>query len=199
MSNIYVRPGVIEGFVGPMMSGKSGALLKRVDPLRWMNGKYSFIGFKPKVDDREKTCRSQIDFIDWIYVDENSPREILKYVSQEHDLVVLDEVQFFSKEIIKIILQLQRQRKNVLFAGLDLDFRGIPFGPMPGLISLANELTKYNAICTTCGNPAYYTQRLINGKPAHYNEPIVSIEGKGKKETYTARCFEHHEVPGRGS
>lgn len=197
MSNIYIRPGVIEGFCGPMMSGKSGLLLKRIDPLRWMNGRFCYICFRPKLDNREINCRSGKEFVKWIKIDEKKPEEILKYVRKEHDLIAIDEIQFFDKKIVKVILELQKNMKNVIFAGLDLTFRGEPFGPMPELISIANEFKKCHAICKKCGEPAYYTQRLIDGIPAHYNSPTVLIELKGKKETYEPRCFKHHEVLGK--
>ena len=197
MSNIYIRPGVIEGYCGPMASGKSSMLLKRVDPLRWMNGRFSFIGFRPMIDNRGSNCRSTTDFVDWIKIDARRPEELLSHVRKEHDLILIDEIQFFDKKIVKVVLELQKRMKNVIFAGLDLDFRGETFGPIPELITIANEFRKCNAICKKCGEPAYYTQRLIDGRPAPYNAPTVSIEGKGKKETYEARCFRHHDVPGK--
>ncbi|MFH0808249.1 MAG: thymidine kinase [archaeon] len=196
MGSQFVRPGVIEGFSGPMASGKSDALLKRVDPLRWIHG-VSYIGFKPKIDVREKGSRYGEDFIDWIYVSEENPWEILDYVGVCHDMVVIDEVQFFGKEIVGVILELQRRMKNVIFAGLDGDFRAQPFGFMRDLMFAANELTKLYSICTVCGDKAYYTQRLIGGEPARYDSPVVSIEGKNVEEKYEPRCFRHHEVPGK--
>lgn len=196
MSNMFVRYGVIEGFVGPMASGKSRELLKRIDPLRWIPGK-SFIGFKPKTDNREKHCRGTENFIDWISIPADQPEEIFKYVNKSHDLIAIDEAQFFEKEIIDVVLKLQRLMKNVVFAGLDSDFRGEPFGHMKDLMFYSNELKKLHAICNKCGEPAYYTQRLIEGMPAPYNAPTISIEGKGKKETYESRCFKHHDVPGK--
>lgn len=192
--NYFYRPGIIEGFVGPMMSGKSQRLLQRVDPLRWMNKKYIYAGFKPEVDNREVTCRNTEDFIHWIYIKDS--KEILK-VSKKIDLFIIDEIQFFDKEIVNVVLELQRQGKNVIFGGLDKNFRGEPFGSMAELILYANEIKKCFAICPKCGSRAYYTQRLIGGKPADYNEPIVSIEGNKKKEIYEPRCFKHHLVPGK--
>lgn len=189
--NEFIRPGVIEGFAGPMMSGKTKNLLKRVDPLRWMNGKFSYIGFKPKIDTRKFNTRSSEDFIDWNYVE--NPNEILE-ISKPYDLVAIDEIQFFGKDIVYLVLKLQKEGKNVIFAGLDLDFRREPFGSMPELITIANKFKKCYSICTKCGEPTYYTQRLVNGKPAHYKLPIVSIEGESE---YTARCFKHHELPGK--
>ncbi|MBT4257889.1 thymidine kinase [archaeon] len=194
MPSIFVRPGVIEGFAGPMKSGKSSALLKRVDPLRWIHGK-SFIGFKPETDNREKHCRSTENFIGWINIPSDNPEKIFEHVTQTHDLIVIDEIQFFNKKIVGVILKLQKLMKNIIFAGLDRDFRGEPFGSMEQLMFHTNELTKLYAICNQCGEPAYYTQRLIDGEPAPYGAPIVSIEGKGKKEEYEARCFKHHIVP----
>lgn len=194
MTNLFVRYGVIEGICGPMASGKSSALLKRVDPLRWIPGK-NFIGFKPETDEREKHCRCTENFIDWIYIPANKPEKIFEYVNRTHDLIAIDEIQFFNKKIVGVILKLQKLMKNVVFAGLDSDFRGEPFGAMKELMFHSNELTKLHAICNHCGEPAYYTQRLIDGNPAHYNSPIVSIEGKGKKESYESRCFKHHIIP----
>ncbi len=189
--NRFIRPGIIEGFAGPMMSGKTGRLLKRVDPLRWMHGKFSYIGFRPKIDNRDFRCRSSEDFIKWNYI--SNPEEII-YPSRDYDLIVIDEIQFLAAGIVEVILDLQKMGKNVIFAGLDLDFKGEPFGSMPELITIANEFEKLHSICTECGNPAYYTQRLINGKPAPYNSDIISIEGESE---YEARCFKHHEVPGK--
>ncbi|MBU2612240.1 MAG: thymidine kinase [Nanoarchaeota archaeon] len=189
--NYFVRPGVIEGFAGPMMSGKTGKLIQRVDPLRWMNGRFSYMGFKPRVDDRNFNSRSERDFIKWNYI--KKPEEIIS-ISKEYDLIAIDEIQFFGKNIVDVVLELQKQEKNIIFSGLDLDFRGEPFGSMPELMAIANEFEKLHSVCTKCGDPAYYTQRLINGEPAHYNSPLISIEGESE---YTARCFRHHEVPGK--
>jgi len=193
MGNQFVKPGVIEGFSGPMASGKSGALLRRVDPLRWVSG-VSYIGFKPGVDTRGIGSRSGEDFIDWIYVSKAS--DILDYVKDSHDVVLIDEVQFFDEVIVDVVLKLQGDHKNVVFAGLDYDFRGEPFGSMKELMFRANELMKLYAVCS-CGERAYYTQRLIDGKPASFDSSIVSIEGEGLKESYEPRCFGCHEVPGR--
>jgi thymidine kinase len=189
--NRFVRPGVIEGFAGPMMSGKTGRLLKRVDPLRWMKGKYLYTGFRPKMDRRDFNCRSSEDFINWNYIE--NPEEILA-ISGSYDLVAIDEIQFFKKNIVNVVLKLQKEGKNVIFAGLDLDFKRDSFGAMPELITMANEFEKLHSICTECGEPAYYTQRLIRGKPVPYDSDIVSIEGESE---YEARCLRHHIVPGK--
>ena len=192
----FLRYWVIEGYTGPMASGKSSELLKRVDPLRWMS-RADYIGFRPDKDKRKKKCRSVENFIDWKYIPAKNPEKILEQVSMDHDLVAIDEIQFFDEGIVKTVLDLQTRMKNVVFAGLDSDFRGEPFGSMKELMFFSNELTKLYAICASCGEKAYYTQRLISGEPAHYDSPTVSIEGKRKKETYEPRCFKHHKVPGK--
>jgi thymidine kinase len=185
------KPHLIEGFVGPMFSGKTRDLLKRVDPLRYDPRNYSYIGIKPEIDNRDFNCRSVEDFIDWNYV-KNSKG--IYEISKDFDIIAIDEIQFFDKGIVKILLELQKEGKNVVFAGLDKDFRGECFGSMPELMGIANKLEKLHATCNKCGEPAYYTQRLINGKPAHYKTDLVSIEGESD---YEPRCFQHHEVPGK--
>jgi len=192
MSNISIRPGVIEGFAGPMMSGKTRALLNRVDPLRWMHGKYSYIGFKPGVDKREFNSRSIENFIEWNPIPKDKPELILE--NSNYDLIAIDEIQFFNKNIVDTVLELQKRGKNIIFSGLDMDFRRKPFGAMPELITYANEFKKFYSTCKKCGNPAYYTQRLIDGEPAPSNSKTILIEGSGK-ETYEPRCFNDHIVP----
>ena len=185
------KPFIIEGFVGPMKSGKTRALLKRVDPLRFDPRNYTYIGIKPKIDKRDFNSRMFEDFIDWHYLD--LATEILP-LAKDFDLIVIDEIQFFDKEIINIVLELQRQGKNVVFAGLDMDFKKEPFGEIKELMIHTNELRKFHAICTECGNPAHYTIRLINGEPARVDSPIVSIEGESE---YLPRCYKHHTVIGK--
>jgi len=101
-------------------------------------------------------------------------------------------VQFFDAEIVNVVDALADQGVRVILAGLDLDFRAEPFGAMPDLMCLAEDVTKLHAICVECGEPASRTQRLVNGKPANYDDPIILV---GAKDTYEARCREHHYVP----
>ena len=105
---------------------------------------------------------------------------------------IIDEVQFFDKEIIDTVMDLADQGFRVILAGLDQDFRGEPFGPMPQLLAVAEHITKLQAVCTVCGSPASRTQRLINGEPAGYDDPIILVAAA---EAYEARCRAHHEVP----
>jgi thymidine kinase len=106
--------------------------------------------------------------------------------------VGLDEVQFFDAEVIEVVQSLANRNLRVIVAGLDQDFRGEPFGCMPVLMALAERVDKFSAICMVCGEPATRTQRLVNGRPAHYHDPVVII---GASEMYEARCRQHHEVP----
>ena len=83
---------------------------------------------------------------------------------------------------------------RVILAGLDQDFKGEPFGPMPELMCLAEQVTKLQAVCSVCGSPASRTQRLIDNKPAGYNDPVILV---GASESYEPRCRHHHKVPGK--
>ena len=103
-----------------------------------------------------------------------------------------NEAQFFDEEIVQIVQQLAARGIRVLVAGLDTDFRGEPFGPMPILMSIAEHVDKLHAICMVCGDEASRTQRLVNGNPARYDDPVVIV---GASEMYEARCRVHHEVP----
>jgi thymidine kinase len=107
-------------------------------------------------------------------------------------VIGVDEAQFLDEQIVPIVQKLADRGIRVIITGLDLDFRGEPFGSMPILISIAEHVDKLQAICMVCGEPASRTQRLVNGKPAHYNEPVVIV---GAAELYEARCRKHHEVP----
>ncbi|NMB92181.1 MAG: thymidine kinase, partial [Parcubacteria group bacterium] len=118
-------------------------------------------------------------------------REILEKLKKDVKVIGIDEGQFFDTEVIKIIRDLIKQDKIVIVAGLDMDFRGEPFGPMPELMAMADEVLKLHAICVICGDDATMTQRIINGKPAHYSDPTILI---GAEEKYEARCRQHHEV-----
>ena len=117
-------------------------------------------------------------------------KEFLK--DKKYDIVGIDEVQFFSSEIIQLIDELINQDTRVIVAGLDLDFRGEPFGVMPTLLAKAEFVTKLTAACKICGEAATRTQRIIDGKPALYDSPIILV---GAKDSYEARCHKHHIVP----
>jgi thymidine kinase len=109
-------------------------------------------------------------------------------------VVAVDEAQFFDWELSKLCTELAERGVRVILAGLDMDFRGEPFGPMPLLMAEAEEVSKLQAICVVCGAPASRTQRLIDGLPAAYDDPIILVGGS---ESYEARCRHCHEVPRR--
>ena len=113
------------------------------------------------------------------------------------DIVAIEEGQFFDEALPEVVEALAAGGKQVIVTGLDRDFRGIPFGTMPRLLALADQVTKLTAICMVCGEPATRTQRLIDGDPAPADSPLIVIGGLGD-ETYEARCRLHHVVPGLG-
>jgi thymidine kinase len=182
----------LEVIVGSMFSGKSEELIRRVK--RAAIAKQNVLVFKPAMDYRygmEKVAAHNGMRIDCLPVAE--PEDILDQVDEDVDVVAIDEVQFFSPTIVSVCQRLIKAGKRVIVAGLDQDFRGEPFGPVPVLMAIAEQVTKLNAICVSCGRAASRTQRLINGEPARYDEPIILI---GATEDYEARCSRCHEVPG---
>ncbi len=181
--------GWIEIISGPMYCGKSEELIRRIRRVKI--AKQNVGVFKPIIDNRyskSDVVSHSGDSIQAIPVDH--PEDILKR-SLENDVVAIDEVQFFSKEIIQVVEDLANQGKRVILAGLDRDFRGEPFGSMPELLARAEYVDKLHAICVICGNPATRTQRLIDGKAASYDGPIVMV---GASEVYEARCRKCHKV-----
>ena len=114
------------------------------------------------------------------------------YIKEDTYAVVIDEVQFLDNNIVKVCEQLANDGIRVIVGGLDMDFRGEPFPIIAELLSRAEDVTKLNAICVKCGENATRTQRIINGIPAFFEDPIVII---GAKEAYEPRCRKCHEVP----
>lgn len=182
----------LEAIVGSMFSGKSEELIRRVK--RAAIAKQHVLVFKPALDWRygqEKVAAHNGLHIDCYPI--QRPEEILQMVDDRVDVVAVDEVQFFDPTIIPVCQRLVRAGKRVIVAGLDQDFRGEPFGPVPILMALAEQVTKLNAICVVCGRSASRTQRLVGGMPARYDEPIILV---GATENYEARCSRCHQVPG---
>jgi len=190
MYNQY-RDGYIEVITGCMFAGKTEELIRRIKVLEYAKKKVQV--FKPLVDNRYSENKiashagSQTDSI----AIENA-KDIFKYLEDDTDVVAIDEVQFFDEGIVSVCESLADQGKRVMVAGLDMNFRGEPFGVMPEMLTRAEFVTKLTAVCSACGGPATRTQRLVNGKPASYNDPLVLV---GASESYTARCRHCHEVP----
>jgi len=187
------QSGWIEVICGSMFSGKSEELIRRVRRAGYANLNVQV--FKPTIDNRykDKAVVSH-NGTSTIAQPVTGTEEILQFLDKNTDIVAFDEVQFFDETIIEIAAELANQGIHVIAAGLDTDFRGEPFGPMPELMAVSESVTKLHAICPVCGSPASRTQRLINGKPASYDDPTILV---GASESYEPRCRHHHEVPDR--
>jgi thymidine kinase len=187
--------GWIEVITGPMFAGKSEELLRRIRTLKYANK--NIVCFKPSIDDRysETAIASHAGGRYKAYPIKD-PKEMDKFVPDDTDVVAIDEVQFFGPEILPILDRYADKGIRVIVAGLDMDFRGEPFGIMPTLLAKAEFVTKLTASCKICGEAATRTQRIINGKPAYYEDPIIVV---GAAECYEARCRKHHEVPHRSA
>ena len=178
-----------------MFSGKSEELIRRVK--RAVIARRSVQVFKPAIDDRYGAAlvRSH-DGDTFVARPVRASAEIPPLVSPETSVVGIDEVQFFDPGIVEVVRALVAGGRRVICAGLDLDFRGEPFGPVPTLLALAERVDKLEAICVVCGESATRTQRIVNGVPAAYEDPIIVI---GAQEAYEARCRGCHTVPRRSS
>lgn len=182
--------GWIELIIGPMYSGKSEELIRRIRRAKIAKQKVQV--FKPEIDNRyskEDVVSHCGDKEDAIPVAVSN--QIIELIDEDVQVIAIDEIQFFDENIVKVVNYLADMDKRIICAGLDMDFRGEPFGPIPKLMAVAEFVDKIQAICMKCGNPATRTQRLINGKPASYDEPIVLV---GAKESYEARCRKCHVV-----
>jgi len=183
--------GWIEVICGSMFSGKTEELIRRVK--RAVIAKQKVQVFKPSLDTRyvhEKvTAHSGAQFSATPVAE---AADILQHLEPDTEVVAIDEAQFFDWSIAEVCNKLADRGLRVIVAGLDMDFRGEPFGPMPVLMAQAEQVDKLQAICQSCGAPASRTQRLINGKPASYDDPVILV---GAEEVYEARCRVCHQVP----
>jgi len=186
-----MQGGWIEVVCGSMFSGKSEELIRRIRRAQY--AKQEIVVFKPQIDKRysENAVVSHNGTTVIASALSNSS-EIKKYLVSNYDIVAIDEAQFFDDGIVDVVMELADQGYRVIIAGLDQDFRGEPFGPMPLLMAVAENVTKLQAVCTVCGSSASRTQRLINGTPAGFDDPVILV---GAAEAYEARCRQHHEVP----
>jgi len=183
--------GRLEVITGPMFCGKTDELLRRLR--RAIIAKQKIQVFKPGFDIRygsEKVTSHAGNEYDAYPVDNIT--EIPAILSDDVTVVAIDEAQFFGKEIIQVVQDLVDKGIRVIVAGLDMDFRGVPFGEMPVLLAQAEVVDKLQAICMVCGEEATRTQRLVDSQPAYYDDPIIIV---GASEMYEARCRTHHQVP----
>lgn len=184
------KKGSLEVICGSMFSGKTEELIKRLH--RAEIAKRKIIVFKHTIDNRRSTEFITSHGCDKIFaVEIVSPQELLNNIDHTIDVIGIDEVQFFNNEIINVILKLINMGKRVIVAGLDLDFRGFPFGCIPDLMALADEITKLRAVCMQCGQDAHFTQRIVNNKPAKFDDPIILV---GAEDYYQARCRNCYKI-----
>ena len=186
--------GKLEVICGSMFSGKTEELMRRLKRAEY--AKQNVLPIKHHIDKRKSHTyivshdgRERAAFP----IDDQSVsvEKIFELANKNIDVVGVDEIQFFPNKIVDIIYQLVDQGKYVIVAGLDLDFRGEPFGIMPILMALADEVTKLKAICVLCARDAHHSQRIINGEPAGYDDPIIMV---GAEECYEARCRECFKI-----
>jgi thymidine kinase len=186
------RSGWIEVIAGVMFSGKSEELIRRVR--RAVIARKQVQVFKSHLDARYAGLYS-VSTHDGKTVEAepvDSSEEIMTRRRPETEVVAVDEVQFLDEGIVSVANTLADQGVRVVAAGIDMDFRGMPFGPMPTLLAVAEIVDKLQAICVVCGDPASRNQRLVNGEPALWDSPTIMVGGR---ETYEARCRHCHKVP----
>ena len=182
--------GWIECITGSMFSGKSEELIRRLR--RGVYAKQKVVVFKPAIDDRyhkDKIVSHNGNAIEAINI--TTASEILRHDLSQVDVIGIDEVQFFEDEVVNIAEQLAARGHRVITAGLDMDFRGKPFKPIPELLAVSEIVTKLQAVCAVCGASSSRTQRLIDGKPAKIDDPIILV---GANESYEPRCRAHHII-----
>src|SRR5690554_1380198 len=192
MADMYFQefsPGLIEVIVGPMFSGKSEELIRRVR--RALIARQNVQVFKAAIDDRyDAAAVASHDGGRLEAVGVADTMELDRLISYDSQVVAVDEAQFLDEQIVPLSLELAEAGKRVILAGLELDFRGMPFGRMPDLLAHAEFVTKLTAICR-CGRAATRTQRLIGGQPAHFEDPVILV---GASESYEPRCRGCHMV-----
>ena len=189
---MFYTAGWVHVICGCMFCGKTDEMLRLLR--RFSIAGRTVVLVKPRLDTRTEdgTVISRSGAHHTAVPVEDS-RQIEALVG-DADIVAIEEGQFFDEGLPDVVERLASAGKQVIVTGLDRDFRGIPFGAMPRLMALADQVTKLTAICVLCGEPATRTQRLIGGQPASADSPLIVIGGLGD-ETYEARCRLHHEVP----
>jgi thymidine kinase len=182
--------GWIEVVCGSMFCGKTEELIRRVRRAKIARQKVQV--FKHSLDARyAKQEVASHNGVQWEAVPVESAEQIRELIDLDTTVVAVDEGQFFGEDLLDLCSNLAERGVRVIVAGLDVDFRGEPFGPMPKLMAQAERVNKLQAICVSCGGPASRTQRLINGEPAAYDDPVIMV---GADEVYEARCRGCHKV-----
>ncbi len=190
-SNPPPKPlGKITVICGSMFAGKSEELIRLARRALYARKKVQV--FKPKIDNRydESNVVTHLG-VQYNAVAVSSVKDLATKVEPDTQIVLVEEAQFFDASLADLSVKLADEGKEMILAGLDQDFRREPFGPMPRLLAVADEVVKLRAICMNCGAPASHTYRVIDGKPAHWDDPIVLI---GATEAYEARCRNCFEI-----
>ena len=194
MTAFQLTGGWIEIIAGVMFSGKSEELIRRVR--RAIIARKRVQVFKSHLDGRYQGIYAISSHdgrtVDAVPVDSSS--QIAQCLDPMAHVVAIDEAQFLDDSIVDIATSLAARGRRVILAGTDTDFRGEPFGPMPKLMAVAEVVDKLHAICVLCGAPASRNQRLVEGRPARYDSPVIQVGGR---ESYEARCRACHQVPRR--
>ncbi len=189
-SDSALSTGSLTVITGSMFAGKTEELIRRLR--RALYARQSVQVFKHALDVRSEHTEIRTHsgtLHDALAV--STSDELLERVEQTTDVVAVEEAQFFDEGIVDVCRRLADSGYELIVAGLDMDFRGLPFGPMPVLLAEADEVVKLRAICARCGRDASRSQRLIDGRPAPASAPTILV---GAQESYEARCRHCHEV-----
>lgn len=191
-------PGKLEVICGSMFSGKTEELLLRLRRAEF--AKKKVVTIKHEIDNRKSySCIVSHNGVQREAYPIGSCADglqvLLKMCNEEVDVIGIDEIQFFPEEAVSVIQHIVEDGKRVVVAGLDLDFRREPFGIVPTLMAIADEVIKLRAICVVCGNDANFNQRLINGKPASYDDPIILVGGQDCYEARCRQCYHMDKKP----
>jgi len=193
--------GHVQVISGCMFSGKTDELLRLLRRAEIARRRILLV--RPVIDDRTELevvrSRSGAAFQSKAVADPSEIETLAK--DAWADVIAIEEAQFFPDSLVDVVERLAVAGRTVVCCGLNTDFRGRPFGPMPRLLAIADDVRSLSAICTVCGEEATRTQRLIDGRPAGADEPVVVVGGLAsenptpRRETYEARCRAHHELP----
>jgi len=192
---LNTMPGKLEVICGSMFSGKTEELMYRLRRAEY--AKKAVITIKHKIDNRKSySCIVSHDGAERQAFSITSCNEGIQTLTniaegQHVDVIGIDEIQFFPMETLPVLQGFVEAGIRVIVAGLDMDFRGEPFGVVPTLMAIADEVTKLRAVCMECGNEANFTQRLINGNPAGYDDETILVGGE---ECYEPRCRQCYQI-----
>ncbi len=176
--------GSITVVCGSMFAGKSEELIRLAR--RALYAKKKVQVFKPSIDTRYDDSMVVTHMgVKHEAVPVRNVADLKAKLNKEAQVVLIEEAQFFDPSLVSLVVELADKGREVICAGLDQDFRREPFGPMPELLAVADQVIKLRAICMNCGAPASHTYRVIDGKPAHWDDPVLLI---GATESYEARC-----------